>query len=64
MHGSRDEDVPIAQAQELADKLKQAKVPVRLVTLDDVHNIQTAQASERVAFESLAFFTEYLRPEK
>jgi len=64
VHGSRDEDVPIAQAQELADKLKQAKVPVRLVTLDDVHNIQTAQASERVAFESLAFFTEYLRPER
>jgi dipeptidyl aminopeptidase/acylaminoacyl peptidase len=29
VHGTQDPDVPIAQAQELADKLKQAGVPIK-----------------------------------
>src|SRR5271168_2144906 len=37
VHGTKDEEVPIAQSQELADKLKQAGVPVTFITVDDVH---------------------------
>jgi acetyl esterase/lipase len=61
VHGTHDEDVPLAQAQELADKLKQAKVPVKLVTLDDVHTFRTPEARHRLALESQEFFSEYLR---
>ncbi len=61
VHGSHDEDVPIAQAQELADKLKQAKVPVKFITVDDEHTFRTPEARQRLAFESQAFFTDYLR---
>jgi acetyl esterase/lipase len=60
VHGSHDENVPITQAQELAEKLKQAKVPVKLVTLDDTHSFHRRQ-SQRIAYESKAFFTQYLR---
>ncbi len=61
VHGLHDENVPIAQAQELADKLRQAKVPVKFVMVDEGHNLQTREASQRVALESKAFFAQYLR---
>ncbi len=61
VHGLRDENVPIAQAQELVEKLKQAKVPVKFVTLDEDHNFHSREASQRIAFESKAFFAQYLR---
>lgn len=61
VHGTHDESVPITQAQELAEKLKQAKVPVKLVTVDDAHTFQTQQAIHLLVQETLAFFTEYLR---
>jgi acetyl esterase/lipase len=62
MHGTQDEDVPIAQSQELADKLKQAGVSVKFVTVEDVHTFRTPEARKRLAFEAQAFFTQYLRP--
>jgi acetyl esterase/lipase len=60
VHGSHDESVPIAQAQELLEKLKQAGVPVKFVTVDDVHTFRTPEARKRLALESQAFFTQYL----
>lgn len=62
VHGSKDADVPIAQSQELADKLKQAGVPVKFVTVEDVHTFTTPEARKRLALETLAFFVQYLRP--
>jgi len=51
----------MAQAQELADKLKQAGVPVKFVTVEDVHTFQTPEARKRLVLETEAFFTQYLR---
>jgi acetyl esterase/lipase len=62
LHGTHDEDVPIAQAQELVDKLKQAGVPVKFVEVEDVHTFQTPEARKRLALETQAFFTQYLQP--
>lgn len=60
VHGTRDEMVPIAQAQELYDKLKQAGVHVSFVKLDDVHTFETPEARHRLALETQAFFNRYL----
>ncbi|MGB8062036.1 MAG: alpha/beta hydrolase [Candidatus Sulfotelmatobacter sp.] len=60
VHGTKDPNVPISQAQELYDKLKAAKVPVSFVKVDDVHNFQTAQAARTVAIQTRAFFVRYL----
>lgn len=60
VHGTRDQEVPIAQAQELFEKLQGAGVPVSFVKVDDVHTFQTAAARRELAIESLAFFTRYL----
>ncbi len=62
LHGTRDEDVPMEQAQELVDKLKQAGVPVKFVQVEDVHTFQTPEARKRLALETQAFFTQYLDP--
>jgi acetyl esterase/lipase len=62
MHGTQDADVPIAQSQELADKLQQAGASVKFVTVDDVHTFRTPEARRRLALETQAFFTQYLRP--
>jgi acetyl esterase/lipase len=64
VHGTQDTSVPLAQSQELADKLKQAGVPVKLVTVDDVHTFRTPEARKRLALETLTFFMQYLRPGK
>jgi acetyl esterase/lipase len=60
MHGTQDEDVPIAQAQELYDKLKEAKVPASFVKVDDVHTFRTPEARRELAVKSLEFFNRYL----
>jgi acetyl esterase/lipase len=62
LHGTHDENVPMAQAEDLADKLKQAGVSVRFVKVEDAHTFQTPEARKRLALETQAFFTEYLRP--
>jgi acetyl esterase/lipase len=62
IHGTQDQSVPMAQAQELADKLKQAGAAVKFVTVEDVHTFRTPEARRRLAFETQEFFTKYLRP--
>jgi len=62
VHGTHDENVPIAQTEALADKLRQAGVPVKLVEVEDAHTFQTPEARKRLALETQAFFTQYLRP--
>jgi acetyl esterase/lipase len=62
MHGTQDANVPIAQSQELADKLQQAGASVKFVTVEDVHTFRTPEARKRLALETQAFFTQYLRP--
>jgi acetyl esterase/lipase len=64
IHGTQDVEVPIAQAQELVDKLKQAGVPVKLVTMEDAHTFRTPETRKQLAFETLTFFMQYLRPGK
>lgn len=59
-HGTRDEDVPIAQAQELYDKLKSAGVPVTFIKVDDVHTFRSPEARMQLALETREFFTRYL----
>jgi acetyl esterase/lipase len=60
VHGTQDTDVPIAQAQELFEKLQSAGVPVSLVKVNDGHTFQTGEARHQLALESLAFFNHYL----
>ncbi len=60
VHGTKDPNVPISQAQELYDKLKAAKVPVSFVKVDDFHNFQTAEATRTLATQTRAFFRQYL----
>jgi len=60
VHGTKDEDVPIAQAQELYDKLHAAHVPVKLVKVDDVHTFRTPEARRELAVETIEFFNGYL----
>jgi acetyl esterase/lipase len=60
VHGTHDPAVPLAQAQELYDKLEQAGVPVSFVKLDEGHTFQTTEARHRLAFEALMFFERYL----
>jgi acetyl esterase/lipase len=60
IHGTQDQDVPIAQAEELYEKLKAAGVPVQFVKLEDVHTFRTPEARARLVFETLEFFKRYL----
>jgi acetyl esterase/lipase len=60
VHGTGDHDVPIAQAEELYDKLHQAGVPVTLIKIDDGHTFQSPEARHRLAAETLMFFDRYL----
>lgn len=60
-HGTLDNDVAIAQAQELADKLKQAGVPVKFVTVKDGHTFEIPEVRRQLALESEIFFAQYLR---
>jgi acetyl esterase/lipase len=59
-HGTKDEDVPIAQAQELYDKLKSAGVPVSFTKVDDVHTFRTPEARMQLAIETREFYGRYL----
>ena len=60
IHGTKDQDVSISQAQELYDKLHAAGVPVTLVKMDDVHTFQAPEARRQTAVETLEFFSQYL----
>lgn len=60
MHGTQDDNVPIAQAQELYDKLHAAGVPVEFVKVNDGHTFRTPEARRELALKSLAFFEDNL----
>ncbi len=60
VHGTEDQNVPMAQAQELYDKLQSAGVPVTFVKVDDAHTFHTPAARARLAMETLSFFNRYL----
>jgi len=60
VHGTKDDSVPIAQAQELFDKLQAAGVPSSFTKVDDFHTFQTPEARRQLATESVAFFDRYL----
>ncbi len=60
VHGTGDPNVPIAQAQELYDKLQQAGVPVTFIKLEDGHTFKAPESRRRLALETLAFFDQYL----
>jgi acetyl esterase/lipase len=62
VHGTRDENVPLSQAQELFEKLQSAGVPVSFVKVDDGHTFQTPEARHRLATEAFIFFNRYLQP--
>ncbi|HEY0758933.1 MAG TPA: alpha/beta hydrolase fold domain-containing protein [Acidisarcina sp.] len=59
-HGTHDEDVPLAQAQELHDRLAAAGVSVSFFKVDDVHTFRTPAARLRLAIETQKFFREFL----
>ncbi len=61
-HGTHDESVPIAQAEEFANRLKEAHVPVKFVKVEDAHTLQTPEARRRLALETRDFFNQYLLP--
>jgi acetyl esterase/lipase len=60
VHGTQDQSVPIAQAQELCDKLKQAGVKVSFLKLDDGHMFDKPENRKQLALESLTFFSRHL----
>ena len=60
LHGTRDEMIPVAQSQELYEKLKAAGVQVSLTKVDDVHTFQNAENRRRLAFEAIEFFNQQL----
>jgi acetyl esterase/lipase len=60
VHGSLDNQVPIAQSEELLERLRQAGVPAALVKLADGHTFKTPEARLRLAMETGAFFNRYL----
>jgi acetyl esterase/lipase len=62
LHGTQDVEVPMAQAQELYDRLTEAGVPVKFVKVEDVHTFEKPEARKRLALETQAFFTQYLQP--
>ena len=62
VHGTQDDNVPIAQAQELFEKLQAAGVPVAFIKVDDAHTFRTPEARRQLAIETLAFFHRNLSP--
>jgi dipeptidyl aminopeptidase/acylaminoacyl peptidase len=60
VHGTKDEVVAIAQAQELVDTLQAKGVPVSFVKIDAGHVFDTPLAKRRLVSETLAFFNHYL----
>ena len=62
IHGTRDEMVPIAEAQALYDKLKEAGASVQFIRLDSDHMFHEPAARRRLALETQLFFEHYLVP--
>jgi len=64
IHGTKDENVPIAQAQELYEKFKSAGVPANFIKVEDVHTFADPENRKRTAEETAEFFYKYLAASK
>ncbi len=62
IHGTRDEMVPISQAEELNDALTKAGANVKFLRLDSDHMFHEPVAHRQLALETQAFFDRYLAP--
>jgi acetyl esterase/lipase len=62
IHGTRDEQVSIAQAQTLYDKLTEAGADVKFLRLDSDHMFREPAVRRQLAIETQLFFTHYLVP--
>jgi acetyl esterase/lipase len=62
IHGTHDEQVSIAQAQALYDKLKEAGADVKFVRLDSDHMFREPAVTRQLALETQLFFEHYLVP--
>jgi acetyl esterase/lipase len=60
IHGTRDESVPIAQAEALNDALQKAGATVQFLRLDSDHMFHDPAAHRQLALETQAFFDRYL----
>jgi acetyl esterase/lipase len=61
VHGTRDQDVPIHQSQELVDALKKAGVAVTFLQVDDDHFLHNNAVRQRILTQAAQFFTNVLR---
>jgi acetyl esterase/lipase len=62
IHGTRDDMVPISQAEELNDALVKAGATVQFLRLDSDHMFFEPAVHRRLALETQAFFNRYLSP--
>ena len=62
IHGTHDDQVSIAQAQALYDKLKEAGADVKFVRLDSDHMFRESAVRRQLALETQLFFEHYLVP--
>jgi acetyl esterase/lipase len=62
IHGTHDEQVSIAQAQALYDKLKEAGADVKFVRLDSDHMFREPAVRRQLALETQLFLTRCLVP--
>ena len=60
VHGTQDESVPLAHAQELFDKMHAAGETAKLLKMNDKHTFETPEGRRRLAIETLQFFSEYV----
>jgi acetyl esterase/lipase len=62
IHGTRDDMVPISQAEELNDALVKAGATVQFLRLDSDHMFFEPAVHRRLALETQAFLSRYLSP--
>ena len=60
VHGTQDQNVPIAQAQELYDKLQALGALPEFIKVEDGHTFQTPEAKHELALATLTFFRHHL----
>ena len=60
VHGTQDESVPLAQAQELFDKMRMAGETAKFIKVNDRHTFESPEARRQLAIETLQFFDEYI----
>ena len=60
IHGTHDDSVPLAQAQELYDKLKATGAQVAFEKIEDAHTFRNPENRRKLAIDSVEFFNRYL----